>query len=96
MNLKEALRAPESFSRLDESDDALFYARERLVYHMDERARQTVRRIIGSLIVAHIIGFMETITTTLVAAELRGVFTMLLIIIVLVITPKGLFGREEL
>ncbi len=52
--------------------------------------------IIGSLIVAHIIGFMETITTTLVAAELRGVFTMLLIIGVLVIAPKGLFGREEL
>ncbi|MGI9486621.1 MAG: branched-chain amino acid ABC transporter permease [Geminicoccaceae bacterium] len=52
--------------------------------------------IIGTLIVAHIIGFMETITTTLVAAELRGVFTMLLIIGVLVIRPKGLFGREEL
>jgi len=52
--------------------------------------------IIGTLIVAHIIGFMETITTTLIAAELRGVFTMLLIIGVLIITPKGLFGREEL
>ena len=35
--------------------------------------------IIGSLIVAHIIGFMETFTTTLIAAELRGVFTMILI-----------------
>ena len=51
--------------------------------------------ILGSLIVAHIIGFMETITTTLIAAELRGVFTMAMIIIVLVIAPKGLFGREE-
>jgi len=52
--------------------------------------------IIGTLVVAHIIGFMEVITTTLIAAELRGVFTMLLIIVVLVITPKGLFGRAEL
>ncbi len=52
--------------------------------------------IIGTLVVAHVIGFMETVTTTLIAAELRGVFTMALIIAVLVIRPKGLFGREEL
>jgi branched-chain amino acid transport system permease protein len=52
--------------------------------------------IVGTLIVAHIIGFMEIITTTLIAAELRGVFTMLLIIGVLVMRPQGLFGREEL
>ncbi len=52
--------------------------------------------IVGTLIVAHIIGFMEIISTTLIAAELRGVFTMLLIIGVLIISPKGLFGREEL
>ena len=52
--------------------------------------------IVGSLVVAHLIGFMETVTTTLVAAELRGVFTMVLIIVVLIIAPKGLFGREEL
>jgi len=52
--------------------------------------------IIGSLIAAHIVGFLETITTTLIAAELRGVFTLLLIIIILVIVPKGLFGKEEL
>ena len=52
--------------------------------------------ILGGLIVAHIIGFMETITTSLLAAELRGVFTMALIIIVLIFMPKGLFGREEL
>ena len=52
--------------------------------------------IAGSLVVAHVIGFMETITTTLVAAELRGVFTMILIIVVLIIAPRGLFGRREL
>lgn len=52
--------------------------------------------IIGTLIVAHIIGFMEVIATTFIASELRGVFTMLLIIVVLVAMPKGLFGRAEL
>jgi branched-chain amino acid transport system permease protein len=51
--------------------------------------------IMGSLVAAHIVGFMETITTTLIAPELRGVFTLLLIIIILVILPKGLFGKEE-
>ena len=51
--------------------------------------------IIGTLIVAHIIGFMEVISTSY-APELRGVFTMLLIIGVLVMLPKGLFGRGEI
>ena len=52
--------------------------------------------IIGTLVVAHIIGFMEVISTTFIAPELRGVFTMLIIIVVLVMMPKGLFGRAEL
>ena len=50
----------------------------------------------GTLIVAHIIGFLEVISTSLVAAELRGVFTMALIILVLIVRPQGLFGRSEL
>ena len=52
--------------------------------------------IVGSLVVAHVIGSMETATTTLIAAELRGVFTMALIIVVLIVAPRGLFGRREL
>jgi branched-chain amino acid transport system permease protein len=52
--------------------------------------------IIGTLVVAHIIGFMEIITSALIAPELRGVVTMVLIISVLILRPKGLFGREEL
>jgi SAM-dependent methyltransferase len=43
--------AVEAFSRLDEADDAVFYARERCTYHMDARARQTVQRVIGTLCV---------------------------------------------
>lgn len=52
--------------------------------------------IVGSLIAAHIVGFLETITTTVIAPELRGVFTMMLIIVILVIMPKGLLGKEEI
>ncbi len=52
--------------------------------------------IIGTLVVAHIVGFMEIAVSALVAPELRGVFTMFLIIGVLVLRPRGLFGREEL
>ena len=51
--------------------------------------------IIGTLIVAHIIGFLEIIVVAVWAPELRGVFTMLLIIAVLIMRPQGLFGREE-
>lgn len=52
--------------------------------------------IIGTLIVAHIIGTMEVVSVAVIAPELRGVFTMLLIIAVLLIRPQGLFGREEI
>lgn len=52
--------------------------------------------IMGTLVVAHIIGFMEVIVVSAIAPELRGVFTMPLIITVLILRPKGLFGREEL
>lgn len=52
--------------------------------------------IIGTLIVAHIVGFMEVFAVAVIAPELRGVFTMVLIIAVLIIRPQGLFGREEL
>ncbi len=52
--------------------------------------------ILGTLIVAHIVGFMEIGVSAFLSPELRGVFTMLLIIGVLIVRPKGLFGREEL
>ena len=52
--------------------------------------------IMGSLVAAHIVGFLETITTGVIAPELRGVFTLLLIIVILIIVPKGLLGREEI
>jgi len=47
----------------------------------------------GSLIGAHIVGFMETTTTLAIDAKLRGVFVMMIMIAVLVTRPKGLLGR---
>jgi len=55
-----------------------------------------VGSILGTLVVAHLIGFMEIIVSTLVASELRGIFTMALIIVVLVVRPRGLFGRGDI
>jgi len=41
---------PDSFSRQDESDDEQFYARERLVDHLDRTALQTIERVLENLI----------------------------------------------
>ncbi len=39
------------FSRIDNNDDAAFYARERFVNHLDSLALDTTRQLIGSLII---------------------------------------------
>jgi len=41
----------DSFSRLDESDDSIFYATDRFVHHIDSLALTTVERIIGELVI---------------------------------------------
>lgn len=41
----------DAFSRLDSSDDRLFYAADRFVSHLDSLALATVERVIGELIV---------------------------------------------
>jgi SAM-dependent methyltransferase len=40
----------DAFSRMDESDDALFYSRDRLVNHLDSTALSTIEDLIGRLI----------------------------------------------
>ncbi len=42
---------PDSFVRADDTDDAVFYARERMVHHLDSVARSTVEELIGHLII---------------------------------------------
>ncbi|UCG88485.1 MAG: methyltransferase domain-containing protein, partial [Gemmatimonadota bacterium] len=47
-----SIRVPAAaFRREDESDDALFYARERLVSQLDSRALATIQAVIGTLVV---------------------------------------------
>lgn len=53
MSQISALDAPNpagDFSRQDESDDAIFYGRPRMVSHLDSKALQTLERIIGDLL----------------------------------------------
>jgi len=47
----------------------------------------------GTLAGAHIVGFMETATVLAINAKLRSVPALVIMIIVLVLRPKGLFGR---
>jgi len=48
---REFLQSDDSFSRLDESDDSLFYATDRFVQHIDSLALSTVERMIGELVI---------------------------------------------
>jgi branched-chain amino acid transport system permease protein len=47
----------------------------------------------GTLVGAHIVGFMETATVLAISERLRSVPGLVIMIIVLVLRPKGLFGR---
>ena len=47
----------------------------------------------GTLVGAHIVGFMETATVLAISDKLRSVPGLVIMIIVLVLRPKGLFGR---
>ena len=46
----ENLFGRDSFSRQDETDDGVFYERDRFVNHLDSTALETVEHVIGSLI----------------------------------------------
>ena len=48
----------------------------------------------GSIIAAYIIGMSETAMTMLIAEQLRGVFGMAIMIVILVARPRGLLGKE--
>lgn len=49
--VRRILYHPNSFSRLDEEDDAAFYETDRFVQHLDAVALETVRDVIGTLVV---------------------------------------------
>lgn len=48
----------------------------------------------GSVIAAYLIGFLETATTTFIDPNLVGVTSFVVLVLVLLIRPEGLYGRE--
>ena len=48
----------------------------------------------GSIVGAYIIGFLETATTSFISTELTGLTSLILLVVVLLVRPSGLFGRE--
>jgi branched-chain amino acid transport system permease protein len=50
--------------------------------------------ILGSLLAAYLVGFLETLTVYLVSPSWRGLPSLILLVLILILKPKGLFGRE--
>jgi len=48
----------------------------------------------GSLIAAYLVGFIETLTVYAFSPSWRGLPSLILLILILILRPKGLFGRE--
>lgn len=48
----------------------------------------------GSLIAAYVIGFLETITISVINPRFTGVAGLVVLVLVLLVRPEGLFGRE--
>jgi len=48
----------------------------------------------GSLIAAYLVGFLETLTVYLLSPSWRGLPSLILLVLILILRPRGLFGRE--
>lgn len=48
----------------------------------------------GSLIAAYLVGFIETLTVYALSPSWRGLPSLILLILILIFRPRGLFGRE--
>lgn len=53
-----------------------------------------VGSIKGSIVGAYLIGFLETITVSLAGSSVRGLFALLVVVLVILFRPEGLYGRE--
>lgn len=47
----------------------------------------------GTIIASHIVGYMQTTTQLAIDERLRGVFALVIMIVMLIFRPKGLFGK---
>jgi branched-chain amino acid transport system permease protein len=50
----------------------------------------------GAILVAFLIGLIETVTVSAFSPSWRGIITFILLIVVILVRPTGLFGREVL
>lgn len=48
----------------------------------------------GSIVAAYLIGFLETGTVEFLGQGFRGILSLILLVVVLLVLPQGLFGRE--
>ena len=48
----------------------------------------------GSLIAAYLVGFLETLTVYVLSPAWRGLPSLILLVLILILRPSGLFGRE--
>jgi branched-chain amino acid transport system permease protein len=53
-----------------------------------------VGSIRGSVVGAYLIGFLEVLTVSLIDASLAGLSSLVVLVVVLLVKPEGLFGRE--
>jgi branched-chain amino acid transport system permease protein len=50
--------------------------------------------ILGSLLAAYLVGLLETLTVYLLSPAWRGLPSLILLVLILILRPRGLFGRE--
>lgn len=53
-----------------------------------------VGSIKGSIVGAYLIGYLETLTVSLAGNGVRGVFALVVVALVILFRPQGLYGRE--
>lgn len=48
----------------------------------------------GSIVAAYVVGFLETTTMIVIGPDVRGILSLIALVLVLLVMPQGLFGRE--
>lgn len=48
----------------------------------------------GSIVAAYVVGFLETTTMVVIGPDFRGILSLVALVLVLLVRPQGLFGRE--
>jgi branched-chain amino acid transport system permease protein len=48
----------------------------------------------GSVVAAYLIGYLETVTIQFLGSSYQGIFSLVVLVVVLLVLPQGLYGRE--